>query len=174
MRINIKTAGQNAEIAVLKMLRSELDQIVLLIYSGGLYILQEYVGAHIISPLFPIEEPILSNILKLNVGESTTIMNVKVECLSEEDMIKSFNLPEYSIYYRKNGQYFDLIKFNSEALEASHNMFFQNFNPTNLVMQPVDINDYFDLDTILERIKKVGMKNLTKFEKIYLQQVSNE
>lgn len=175
MRIKIKTASKEADIAIISMLRTDVGQIVLLTYSAGMYIMLEYIGANILSPLFPLESAIeLDKLLKLNVDEKDNILHIGIERASEADLIKTLNAPIYNVYYRRKEKYYDLIKFENENAEENSNMFFQNISPNLLVMQPIDLDSYFDLDSILERIQAVGMKNITKFEKEYLQRISKQ
>lgn len=175
MRIKIKTASKEAEIAVICMFRTQLGQIVALTYSAGMHIILEQISANSFSPLFPLDDQSeLDKVLKLSINEKGVFMNIEIERISEADTIKMLDQPIYSIFYKKKEAYFDLIKFESEALETSNNIFFQNFSPNLLVMQPVDIENSFELDSVLERIHLVGMKNITKLEKEFLQRISKD
>lgn len=175
MRIKIKTASKEANLAVIFLLRTELGQIVALTYSAGLFIVLEYIGLNMFSPLFPIDsQSDVDRLLKLNLNEKDILQNVEIEKISEEETYKILSHEMYHIYYKKKDEYFDLIKFESEALEHSSNMFFHNMSPNLLVMQPVDINENFTQDGILERITQVGINNITRFEKAFLQRISNQ
>lgn len=175
MKIRIKTASKEADIAILSMFRTQLNQIVALTYSAGMFIMLEQITTSSFSPLFPIDDQTeLDKIFKASVIEKTIFLNIELEKISEEEMMKILDQPIYNIYYKKKENYFDLLRFESEALEASHNVFFQNFAPNLLVMQPVDLESSFDLNIILDRIHAVGMKNITKLEKEYLQRISKQ
>lgn len=175
MRIKIKTASKNAEVSVILAVRSEHDQIVFLIYTFGQYILLEHIGANILSPLFTLNEAVeLEKLFKLNVGDKDVIREVEVTRMAEETMIKILSTcDEFNIYYQKNSQYFELVKFNKPEQEESEE-FILNFSPNMLVMQPVDISGHFSLDSILEKISKTGIANITKYEKNFLEKVSNQ
>jgi hypothetical protein len=173
MRIKIKTASKEAEIAIICMLRTQLGQVISLTYSSGMHIMLEQISANAFSPLFPLDDQNeLDKLLKLSINEKGVFMNTEVEKISEAETLKMIDQPIYSIFYKKKDQYFDLIKFESEALETSSNVFFQNFSPNLFVMQPVDIENTFELDDVLDRIHQVGIKNITKLEKEFLQRIS--
>lgn len=175
MRINIKTASKNAEVSVLLAVKTEHDQIVFLIYTYGQYILLENIGANILSPLFTITEAIeLEKIFKLKVFEKSIIREIEITRMSEEDLIKITELySEFNIFYQKNNEYFNLVKFNKTDAEDDEE-FILNFSPNMLIMQPVEISEYFSLDLILEKISKVGVANITKYENDFLKNVSNQ
>src|SRR6185369_9052842 len=112
MKIKIKTASSYADIAALCMLRSETGQLIALVYSASSFIAMEYVGFNVLSPMFPVENSFeLDKVFKIGPGEKAVAMNVNVERLSEEEMTKVLDQAEYSIYYKRNKKYYDLVKF---------------------------------------------------------------
>ena len=171
MKLRIKTASSFGDIAAICMMRNETGQLVVLTYSAGNYIAMEYVGLDILTPLFPVENPFdLDKFLKINAGEKDLVLNVTLERLVESDMVNILDKPEYSVFYRKNKKYYDLVKFQPESNDDDEQIFIPA--PNMMTMQEVFIDHRFDLNSILDRIQKVGVKNLTKMEREFLQQVS--
>jgi hypothetical protein len=176
MRIKIKTASKNADVSVLLVVKTENEQIVFLIYTFGQYILLEHIGANILSPLFTITEAMeVEKIFKLNNFEKDIVKEVEITKLPEETMIKILkDIDEFNIFYQKNDEYYDLVKFNKTNGNEELTQNFLNIPQNMLVMQPVDISIYFELDSILEKISKIGITNITKYEKSFLEKVSNQ
>lgn len=178
MKIKIQTASREAEIAILCMFRTKNDQMIALSYSSGMYIMLEQLLFDTLSPMFPLDSrEELDRLFKSSPHEVNVFMNVEIERLTEIEMEKVLSAPLYKVYYRKNEKYFNLVKFEHENEEAPNFVFQQHGEaaPQNmLMMQPVDVEEGMNLDRVLERIQEVGVKNITKLERNYLQRISNQ
>lgn len=171
MKIKIQTASKEAEIAVLGMFRTSGNQIVALTYSSGMYVLLEQLLQNAFSPLFPIDSPLeLDKLFKTKSGEKTVFLNIEIERISEIESEKLINDEIYHIYYKKNEKFYNLIEN-----ENSHIIFGGNANNTMMfLMNEINIEEDLRLDGVLERIQQVGVKNITKIERNFLQRISNQ
>ena len=162
MQINIKTIESEQEINILRVFKNEDNRIFLLGDAVSNFVFIELVAFNYVTVLAEVDGSIAEHWLAAAVDEELSFNDTSFRALTTQNSNKILNQAAYEIIVKKNGEYWQV-----QQPEIEDDILPVPFHNTivRILMTRTNPTAHATIDDYLDRIREVGIDNLTAAEK---------
>lgn len=168
--------GAKAQIDIIQCFKSKKNRYYLAAIVDGNMLLLEFVGINVLRIIRGIKHISDTVFFDIETGEVVEFKKEKFDIVPKDIINQILNKEFYQVIFEKNETFYTLTTLQEESEEEQYEPFNNFLAKPNvrLVLKKVQLFDDCILDTFLDRIKEVGIKNITYFEKESLNSYSQK